>query len=276
MDIKTLLVHVDTSPSAPDRIRLALGLAQAAGAHLVGSALTGISRFVTPAMTAAGDTRLAERCAALRRDATLALQRFDALVRADGLASSEARLVDDDVDGGMAQQARYCDLVIVGQSGGGVPPGQRDDLPEYLLLTGARPVLVVPCAGHPGPLTGPALVAWDGSPEATRAVTGALPLLRAAAATTVAGFGDGAGPTEDGDPCAHLAAWLGRHGIAARIGHPPSGGDVGEALLSTAADMGAGLLVMGGYGHARYRELLLGGVTATVLREMTLPVLLAH
>lgn len=277
MNIKTLLVHVDTSPAATDRIRLALGLAQAAGAHLVGSALTGISRFVTPAMTAAGDTRLAERCAALRRDASLALQRFDALVRADGLASSEARMVDDDVDGGMAVQARYCDLVIVGQSGGGAAaPDQRDDLPEYLLLTCARPVLVVPHAGHPGPLGGPALVAWDGSVEATRAVTGALPLLRAAAATTVVGFGEGAASAKDGDPCAHLAAWLGRHGVAARAGHPPSGGDVGEALLSTAADMGAGLLVMGGYGHARYRELLLGGVTATVLRAMTLPVLLAH
>ncbi|WP_198118821.1 universal stress protein [Massilia rhizosphaerae] len=277
MNIKTLLVHVDTSPAAPDRIRLALGLAQAADAHLVGSALTGISRFVTPAMTAAGDTRLAERCADLRRDASLALQRFDALVRADGLASSEARLVDDDVDGGMAVQARYCDLVIVGQSGGGAAaPDQRDDLPEYLLLTCARPVLVVPRAGHPGPLGGPALVAWDGSVEATRAVTGALPLLRAAAATTVVGFGECGASSKDGDPCAHLAAWLGRHGVAARAGHPPSGGDVGEALLSTAADMGAGLLVMGGYGHARYRELLLGGVTATVLRAMTLPVLLAH
>ena len=277
MSYKTILVHVDASPAASDRIRLAIGLAQAAGAHLVGSALTGISRFVTPGMVACGDARLAERCAELRNAAAAALDHFDALVRAAGLASSEARLIDDDVDGGMAVQARYCDLVIVGQSGAGaVAPDQRDDLPEYLLLTCARPVLVVPRAGHPGPLGGPALVAWDGSVEATRAVTGALPLLRAAAATTVVGFGEGAAPEKDGDPCAHLAAWLGRHGVAARVGHPPSGGDVGEALLSTAADMGAGLLVMGGYGHARYRELLLGGVTATILRAMTLPVLLAH
>jgi len=278
MGYKTILVHVDTSPAASDRIRLAIGLVQAAGAHLVGSALTGVSRFVTPGMVACGDVRLAERCAALHRNAAQALSHFDALVREAGLASSEARLIDDDVDGGMAVQARYCDLVVVGQSGSGaVTPDLRDDLPEYLLLTSARPVLVVPHAGHPRPLVGAALVAWDGSAEALHAVTGALPLLRAASGTIVIGFGDGTGRVDDdGDPCARLATWLARHGIAARPGHPPSGGDVGEALLSTAADMGAALLVMGGYGHARYRELLLGGVTATVLRAMTLPVLLAH
>jgi nucleotide-binding universal stress UspA family protein len=275
MGYKTILVHVDASPASSDRIRLAIGLAQAAGAHLVGSALTGVSRFVTPGMVACGDARLAERCADLRRAAATALERFDALVRAEGLSSSEARLIDDDVDGGMALQARYCDLVVVEQSGAGAA-GPRDDLPEYLLLASARPVLVLPHAGHATSLGGHALVAWDGSIEATRAVTGALPLLRAASATTVVACGDDSGRPGEDDPCTRLAAWLGRHGIAARTGHPAATGDVGEALLSTAAGLGAGLLVMGGYGHAHYRELLLGGVTATVLRTMTLPVLLAH
>ena len=93
------------------------------------------------------------------------------------------------------------------------------------------------------------------------------------------GFGAPATAARDGDPCALLATWLGRHGIAAAPrpgGHRAGAGDVGEALLSAAADLDAGLLVMGGYGHARYRELVLGGVTATVLRAPTLPVLLAH
>lgn len=275
MCYKTILVHVDASPASSGRIRLAIGLAQAAGAHLVGSALTGVSRFVTPGMVACGDTRLAERCADLRHAAAMALERFDALVRAEGLASSEARLIDDDVDGGIALQARYCDLVVVGQSGAGAA-GLRDDLPEHLLLTSGRPILVLPHAGDAGSLDGHALVAWDGSIEATRAVTGALPLLRAARTTTVVACGDASWRPGEDDPCARLAAWLGRHGIAARTGHPPATGDVGEALQSTAADIGAGLLVMGGYGHAHYRELLLGGVTANVLRTLTLPVLLAH
>lgn len=277
MRYKTVLVHVDTTPACEARVRLAIGIARRAGAHLVGGAVTGISRFVTADMLAAGDDRLARRCAALRDDAAEAVRRFASLVDAEGLEASEGRIVDDDVDGGMAVQARYCDLAVVGQADPTAPaPDLGADLPEYLLLTSGRPILVVPYAGTAWRLDGEALVAWDGSAEATRAVTGALPLLRAARRTTVVGFGDPAAPAPDGDPCARLAAWLGRHGVAARAGHRAAAGDVGEALLSAAADMDAGLLVMGGYGHARYRELLLGGVTATVLRAMTVPVLLAH
>lgn len=277
MDYKTILVHVGTDPAAEARVRLAIGLARAAGAHLVGSAVTGISHFVTADILAAGDSRLAEHCAAARRAAAAALRHFDELVRTEGLASAESRLVDDDLDGGMAVQVRYCDLAVVGQPDPAAPvPGERDDLADYLLLAGGRPVLVVPYAAGPWRLDGEALVAWDESAEATRAVTAALPLLRAARGTTVVGFGEPASPRQDGDPCALLAAWLGRHGVAARAAHRAAAGDVGEALLSAAADLDAGLLVMGGYGHARYRERLLGGVTATVLRAMTVPVLLAH
>ena len=276
MNYKTIVVHVDAGPDAPARIRLAIALAQRAGAHLVGAASTGISRFVTPDMIAGADVRLAARCATLHAEAAEALQKFERLAREAGLDAAEARLVEDDVDGGMAVQARYCDLAVVGQSGGAPAPDRRDDLPEYLFLTTARPVLVVPHVHRDWRLDGEALVAWDGSAEATRAVTGALPLLRAARGVNVVGFGATGERPDDGDPCARLAAWLARHGVAARAGRRAETGDVGEALLSAAVDMDADLLVMGGYGHARYRELLLGGVTATVLRAMTVPVLLAH
>lgn len=287
MDYKTILVHVDNAPAADARLRLALALARRHDAHLVGAAATGVSRFVTADMLAMADGRLAARCTALRAAAAAALRHFDALARASGLASYESRLVDDDADGGLAAQARYCDLVIVGQAGDGYGSGDGDggapvpelgaDLPAYLLLASGRPVLVVPYAGREWRTDGPALVAWDGSAEAIRAATAALPLLRAARATTVVGFDAPGGAPTDGDPCALLAAWLGRHGITATArAHLAAGGDVGEALLSAAADLDAGLLVMGGYGHARYRELVLGGVTATVLRAPTLPVLLAH
>jgi len=276
VNYKTIVVQVDPAAAAAARIRLALGLARRFGAHLVGCAPTGVSHFVTPAMLAAGDSRLAERCAALRRAAALALQDFTRLAREEGVDASEARLVDDDADGGMALQARYCDLVVVGQADPGASTPAGDDLADYLLLTSGRPILVVPCVGGPWRLDGEALVAWDGSVEATRAVTAALPLLRAARGTTVVGFGTAPFPADGGDPCARLADWLGRQGVSARTGHRAASGDVGAALLTAAADLDAGLLVMGGYGHARYRELLLGGVTAAILRDMTLPVLLAH
>ncbi len=276
MNYKTIVVQVDQAPAAAARIRLAIGLARRFAAHLVGCAPSGVSHFVTPAMIAAGDSRLAERCAALRRAAALALQDFTRLAQEEGVDASEARLVDDDAAGGMALQARYCDLVVVGQAGAGASTPAGDDLADDLLLTSGRPILVVPRAGGPWRVDGEALVAWDGSVEAARAVTAALPLLRAARGTTIVGFGTAPFPAGDGDPCARLADWLGRQGVGARTGHRAASGDVGAALLTAAADLDAGLLVMGGYGHARYRELLLGGVTATILRDMTLPVLLAH
>lgn len=274
MRYKTILVHVDADPAASDRIRLAARLARQAGAHLVGAAPTGVSRFLVPAT--AGPA-IEARCQTLHGAATAALQAFERIVREEGVASSEPRLVDDDVDAAMALQTRYADLVIVSQPDAAtVAPPFPADLAARLALGGGRPVLVVPRHGAAA-VGAAALVAWDGSREATRAVTGALPLLRAASRVTVVDFGAAdapAGIVED--PCAALGAWLGRHGVAARCGHRPLAPDVGEALLAEAAGLGAGLLVMGAYGHPRLREIVLGGVTETILAAMTLPVLLAH
>lgn len=277
MSYKTILVHAGPGAGAEKRIRLAARLARDAGAHLVGSAPTGISRFMPPASFTAGGAAFVARCEELRREAADALARFEHIAREEGLDSFEARLIDDEVGASMALQARYADLVVAGQDDPGVLAPVPHDLPEYLVLAGGRPVLVIPAAEGLHDFRQDALVAWDGSVEATRAVSGALPLLRAARRTTVLGFGDdlahsGASLAE----CERLAAWLRRHGIAAQAASHAPGDDPGEALLSAAADAGAGLLVMGGYGHARFRELLLGGVTATILRAMTLPVLFAH
>lgn len=276
MSYKTILVHADLGAGAEGRIRLAARLARAGAAHLIGSAPTGVSRFIPPATLAAAGPAFAERCAGLRRDAALALARFERLAAEEGVDSAEARLVDDEADAGMALQARYCDLVVVSKAGAVEPP-MPDDLPEYLMLTSGRPVLVLPAAHDGRAMDGNAMVAWDGSVEACRAAAAALPLLRAARRATVIGLGDDGDDRSTGaQACDGLAAWLRRQGVAAQPISSPLGGDIGKALLSAAAGADCGLLVMGGYGHARFRELLLGGVTATVLREMTLPVLFAH
>jgi nucleotide-binding universal stress UspA family protein len=275
MHYKTILVHVDADAAAPDRIRLAARLARQAGAHLVGTAPTGVSRFLDPG--GAGPA-IEARCRMLRDAAGAALQAFDRIAGEEGVASRETRLADDDVDAALALQARYADIVIVSQPDAAtVAPPFPADLAARLALGGGRPVLVVPRHGTCNAIGGAALVAWDGSREATRAVTGALPLLRAAAQVTVVDFGGAESPAGIvEDPCAALGAWLDRHGVAARCGHRPLAPDVGEALLAEAAGVGAGLLVMGAYGHPRLREIVLGGVTETILAAMTLPVLLAH
>jgi nucleotide-binding universal stress UspA family protein len=119
------------------------------------------------------------------------------------------------------------------------------------------------------------LVAWNGSMEAARAVSNALPLLRRAARVVVAHFHTG----EQDEPPAQstdLLAWLARHGVVAELHEQRTGHDTGDALLSLAADQQSSLIVMGGYGHTRFRELMLGGMTRTMLEKMTRPVLMSH
>jgi len=174
-------------------------------------------------------------------------------------------------------RGRTADLLIVGQT----DPAWGDeevpaDLPEQLILGLGRPVIVVPYAWRFSGSVGRVLVAWDGSREAARAVNDALPLLSGADWVQLLAVN----PAEQGQPplsCRELALHLTRHGI-----HPECSEleahdmEVGDLLLSRAADEAVDLLVTGGYGHARFAELMLGGVTRQLLTEMTLPVLMSH
>jgi nucleotide-binding universal stress UspA family protein len=276
MSYKTILVHADKSSHAPARIRLAASLALAEDAHLVGAAMTGLSRFVSPAqLSEVEHSVLAAQADAWRDRAHGALAQFEALAAAAKLASHEARVVADDPEGGLVALSCFCDLLVLGQTDPAeTVAGAVRDLPEFVMLSVARPVLLVPYAGVHERLDGAALVAWDGSLEASRALANAVPLLRRASAVIIAQFdaGDGALARADSD----LLQWLGRHGVKANVRTHPASVDIGEALLSMAADLNASLLVMGGYGHTRFRELMLGGVTRTILERMTAPVLMSH
>jgi nucleotide-binding universal stress UspA family protein len=279
MAYKTILVHVDLSAHAPARIRLAALLARAEGAHLVGAAMTGVARLVrhlyadnVAELTRSVPLELLDR---LKDQACQALERFNLLARQYGVASFEPRLSDDDPRDGLAVFSRWADLVVLSQTDPAHMADVARDLPEHVVLHSSRPVLLVPYAGRYADLDGKALVAWDGSFEASRALGAALPLLRRASEVTIAQFDKGE-PGELAAQAPYLIEWLGRHGIRAAIHERGTEIDAGDALLSFAADLQADLIVMGGYGHARFRELLLGGVTRTVLESMTMPVLMAH
>ncbi|GAB3431727.1 universal stress protein [Massilia solisilvae] len=277
MRYKTIAVHADTSVHAPARVLLACALARAEGAHLVGVAATGVSRFIYPASTAAlARNVVSPYAASLHEHAHRALDEFEAIAAAEGVASREPRLVADDPEGALVLMSRYADLLVLSQTAPAHEvAGAVRELPEFVMLNTARPLLLAPYVDRPWSPGGKALVAWDESIEATRALGHALPLLCLAAAVTVVQFGRGAA----GSLAAHatdLVAWLGRHGVRANVLEERLDIGDGNALLSLAADQQAGLLVMGGYGHARFRELLLGGVTRTVLDAMTVPVLMAH
>ena len=275
MAYKTILVHVDQSPHAQARIALAARIAAAQGAHLIGAAMTGISRFIYHGATVdVARTVLAAQLDVLVNKANDALARFEALATAvDGL-SFERRLIDDDAAGGLALHARYADLVVVSQFDPDDPVARIDpDLPGYVMLNSAHPVLMVPYIGAPVTFGSHALVAWDESLQASRAVANAVPMLRRADKVTLAVFNTGEPPRLAG---ADIALYLARHGVNVEVRHEETTVGIGSALLSLAADIGADLLVMGGYGHTRFREVLLGGVTETMLRSMTIPVLMSH
>jgi nucleotide-binding universal stress UspA family protein len=175
-------------------------------------------------------------------------------------------MIDDEPEGGLALQARYCDLVVVSQSDLDEPGfGFYSDLPAYVMLNSSRPVLIVPYAGQFEQVGQQhAMVAWDGSMQATRAITSALPLLRRAKKVTVVLFNRSSSSQGHGEqPGADIALYLTRHGVNVELLQDHTEIDIGNALLSLAADQRADLLVMGGYGHNRFREILLGGVTMT-------------
>ncbi|MBA5638794.1 universal stress protein [Duganella sp. LX20W] len=279
MSYKTILVHVEKSKHLAGRVALAAQLANRDDAHLVGAAMTGLSQFIYQCASMAPEAAVAPAdLSFLNERADAALADFEAEVTRLGVKSFEHRRIDDESESGLTLQARYADLVIVGQTDPDEPsPNINGDLPQYVMLHSARPVLVVPYAGKFDKLGEHVLLAWDGSAEATRAITCAIPLLRRANKVTLAVFNPYAEyNTHGAQPGADMALYLARHGIKVEVLQQATDLDIGNALLSLAADIDVDLLVMGGYGHSRVREVVLGGVTKTILAEMTLPVLMAH
>ncbi|MDE2362685.1 MAG: universal stress protein [Hyphomicrobiales bacterium] len=174
----------------------------------------------------------------------------------------------------IARIARNFDLTVVVQPEG---PDQSASglLIEGVLFHSGRPLLALPYI-HRGPAKlGRVIVAWDGGAAAARAVSCAMPILKRAGRVEVVTMINGQRATTD-LPGFDITRNLARHGISAELKTLPRGDDVGALILSYAADENADMLIMGGYGHSRLREFVLGGATRTILASMTLPVFIAH
>ncbi|MDH3596167.1 MAG: universal stress protein [Rhodospirillales bacterium] len=197
----------------------------------------------------------------IEADATPVPGRFD--VRFDHVIGRES----DEV----TRRGRLSDLVVVAKP----PPEPTDGNPpalEVAMFETGRPVLMVP-PDLPDPFASKIAIAWDGSREAARALGAALPMLRKAVKVEImtAQYGSvAAKPSE-------VARYLGQHGIEARTwAFTPGRDPIGKELMIQCAEAGADMLVMGAYGHSRFREMVLGGATRGVIAGATLPVLLAH
>ena len=177
----------------------------------------------------------------------------------------------DDAIARMLLRARHNDLVVIGRAprSNGLPA----DLAEILLLGCGRPLLIAP-PQPPQRLTGTVLVCWKEAVEAARALTAAMPLLTKSEHVIVASVEEGGGSLRNDFDIAQRLAW---HGISAEaVWMTAEGRPVSEQLETIAARYGADLVVMGGYGHDRVRELIFGGCTRRVLDRADRPVLLMH
>jgi nucleotide-binding universal stress UspA family protein len=205
-----------------------------------------------------------------------AVGRFDAGAKKAG-ASAQTRILDATFGGAatrFAQIARRFDLAVVGQAQR--EGGASDDLiMEGALFESGRPIVVVPYIQKRGLSLERVLACWDGSRTAARAIGDAMPFLERAKAVDIVIVAEARKSEEMTGT--NMKAHLERHGVAATVKRIAKGDiAIEDVLLSYAADSGADFMVMGGYGHSRLREFILGGVTRGILASMTVPVLMSH
>jgi nucleotide-binding universal stress UspA family protein len=298
--IRDLVLHVNDEATPSYAVDLATALAAELGASL--TAVLAAAPVNAGVGLSAETASLAQQLEQAQRAALLEIgERLAAGARLRHDLAVELRVADGDPVEALQAHARTADLLITSQRdparAGGLSVGQS----ARLLVGAACPVLTVPYVGLTSegaasrgswPLRR-ALVAWSDTRESARAVRDALPLLERASHVELISFAD-AGRGDLSSRRASLervAVYLARHGVRATptvlSQAEPSVGErmrrgglpdvaVAEALLSHAADMHADFIVMGGYGHSRLWELVLGGVTRTMLETMTVPVLMSH
>jgi nucleotide-binding universal stress UspA family protein len=275
--LKDIVVNLKVSASRDTATDYAISLAKAFGAHLAGVAFA-----YEPVLPAIIGTDIPESLIEEQREdndaaAKAALARFTAAAGAAGISHQE-RVVSASLAGAantFGEIARQFDLAIVGQS-------EQDRVaPEELIVEGAlfgsgRPVIVVPHHQKAGLKPERILICWNGGRTAARAMADAMPLLQRAKTVEVGVVGTDLAKN-NGISGAEVAQHLARHGITAEVKNiDPGNLKVSGALIAYAASSGADLLVMGGYGHSRLREFILGGTTRGILKATMVPTLMSH
>ncbi|WIM11893.1 universal stress protein [Enhydrobacter sp.] len=278
MSYKTILVHCDASKTVDHQMAVATELTERFGAHLIG--LHARPPFESPNYIDIGvpmGPLLDAYEQSVNAEQAAAAAAFDKSVKGKHLAT-EWRVVDGYPDDELTVNARYADLLVVGQSDRKNTSPIPGGLPEAVALSTGRPVLVVPQIGADKPPGSVVMLCWSASRESARAAVDALPFLKAAREVIVLVVdpqtsANGHGP----EPGADVATWLARHGVKVTVQRDVAAdADVGNVILSRAADHDVDLIVMGIYGHSRLREVVLGGVSRTLLSSMTVPVLMSH
>lgn len=276
--LKNILVHIPSERLIRPLVDGAISLALSHAAHLhaisVGYETTNVLPFDAGGAAVVAVFEIEQERALARADAALAV--FEAEARNAGIAfsSQAAASIPAEAAASVIASARLHDLTIVLQ-----PEPERPTfdsvMAQEILFESGGPVLFVPYV-HKGPLDAKRIgIAWDGSRLAARALRDAAPFLKRAQAITIISINEAQAPAE-ASPKA-LSAYLARYGATVRIQQMDADhADIQPSILSIAADDGLDLIVMGGYGHSRLQERILGGVTRGMIQSMTVPTLMSH
>ena len=272
--IRSVLLHLDATDASLARLALARELAGRHGAGL--TAVFGVQpdpERAAFAYSAGAALRAAEEGGAAHWAFERA--RLRQLCAEAAPQPGWCEVVGDTVTHGFLAEAAYADLLVLGapadaRARGGPPAG----FVESVILESGTPAIVVPSRHLPPTLARRILVAWNGSPPATRALHAALPLLAEAEQVDVASWG-GAVPAAPYSRI-DIGEWLRRHDIACRVQRQPATTRLAEAMAALAGELQTDLVVMGCYGHTRLRELMFGGVTRSLLAILPVPLLMAH
>ena len=275
--IKDIVVNLSVGASRDVATDFAVSAASVFDAHLVGIAfnyeplLPMVDMYGIPPDVIEAQRRENESAA------KAAVAKFEEAARKAAI-SAEARMIEVPVANAanlFGSIARRFDLSVVGQAEPD-KPGPDHLVVESTLFESGRPVLVVPYIQKAGLKLDRVMVGWDGSRSAARAVADAMPLLVRAKATQVV-IVTGEPAKSDEIPGADIAHHLARHGAKVEVKQiVATDTDVANTILSHAADSSADFLVMGGYGHSRLREFILGGASRGILGSMTIPTLMSH
>ena len=276
--VKDIVVNLSVGEGVHPAGDYAVSVASALDAHIAGIAFVYDLNVSMSSGTALIPVDVLD---AVRRDhevaAKAAIDRFaKAASRAGVLAEPLTRSASfADAGDQFSRIARRFDLAIVGQAKP-EPSAVEEKIAESALFDSGRPVIFVPYVQKAPLKLDHIMVCWDGSRPATRAIADAMPLLERAGTVEVVIVANERGKQEEIEG-ADMGQHLARHGLNVEVQRITRGDlDVADALLSHAADADVDFIVMGGYGHSRLREFVLGGVTRSILRSMVVPVLMSH
>ncbi|HEX7074252.1 MAG TPA: universal stress protein [Hyphomicrobiaceae bacterium] len=277
MAYKTILMHLNHDRRAKQLLGAGVQLARAFDAHLIGLHVFPAYRLNPPVPLPIGQDILGRIVAQIEEEANRIKSQFDDATSLQTFVSEWRSLRCERTDPAevVMRHGYAADLLIASQSDPNWEMTSVLDFPDRLAIESGRPVLVIPDGYVFSEPPKSIIVAWKDRREAARAAFDALPLLKVAQTVEVLTVEEEE-HREGGPEDIEIATALDRHGVKVSVTTmPASRTPASEEILNRAAQ-NSQLLVMGAYGHSRFREFAFGGVTRHILKNMTVPVLFSH